>query len=550
MLKAVGRKCLIFLPLILIIILFYIPLIKTLLAGFNLKNFSYIIDSPYYRRITFITFYQAFLSALLSVIMAIPGAYILTRYNFPGKKLFLSVSSLPFVVPSILTVLGFVLLFGNNGVINRCLVYIYKLELPPVNFIINILNIEPPPIRVLYSLKAVLLAHIFYNFPLAIRIISSLWKKIPYNMTEASYSLGANRITTFIKINLPYLKNSILTSFTLIFLYCFMSFGIILVLGGGPSLSTIEVEVYRFARTSINLPKAATLSLIESFITIVILLLYLRSERRNFKFPSGKGLIKKLRPKTSVLFIAYLVVLFIMILAPLLAVVFNSFVYKGTLSGDSSISLHWFKSILGLERNRFTLTALRAIKNSVLLGLATASLTVPFSLLITYAINRELKLKNIYKILFFLPMGISSIIIGLSYLSISKSNGTYLGIIFAHTVISLPLSIRVMNSVYTTINNSLIEASMSLGHNRFRTFLNIELPLVKSGIVASSVFSFALSLGEMNASIILAPSGFVTIPLAIYQLISSYNYYEACALGTFLLLICLITFKLMDNMDK
>ena len=96
---------------------------------------------------------------------------------------------------------------------------------------------------------------------------------------------------------------------------------------------------------------------------------------------------------------------------------------------------------------------------------------------------------------------------------------------------------------------SLIEASESLGFNRLKTFIKIELPLIKGGIVTAAIFSFALSIGEMNASIMLAPNGFVTIPLAIYQLIGSYNFYGACALGSILLLICLLSFRLMDKVD-
>jgi len=235
----------------------------------------------------------------------------------------------------------------------------------------DIFNLNNPPLRILYSLKAVLLAHIFYNFPLAIRIISSVWHKIPNQHYEASYSLGANRIRTFFKITLPYLIPPIFTSLTLIFLYCFMSFGIILILGGGPTLSTIEVEVYRFARISLNIEKAASLSFIESTITIAVLFFYLKNDKKNKNLPLNSGTTKKLTKKMGVVLALYLIPLGLIILAPLITIVVQSFLYKSGFSTNNQISLHWYKSLFGTLQNRFTLTALMAIKNSLILGFST-----------------------------------------------------------------------------------------------------------------------------------------------------------------------------------
>lgn len=522
------------LPIIVILMLFYYPL-TSMLKGISLTFIKEIFLSNYYKKIIFFTLYQATLSSLLSVIIAIPGAYIVTRYDFVGKKLFLSITALPFVLPSILTVLGFVILFGNNGFLNKFLMGIFKLE--------------TPPLRILYSLKAVLLAHIFYNFPLAIRIISSLWKKIPYELTEASYTLGYNRIMTFIKVTLPFLKSAILTSLTLIFLYCFMSFGIILVLGGGPNLSTVEVEVYRFARIALNLEKAASLALLESIVTITVLYLYLRSEKSYPTISSHRIFKRNFTIKSSAFFASYLIPLCLIIIAPLLAIVVSSFFKRRGMSAEIFPTLDWYKSIFGLLQNRYTTVAIDAIKNSFMLGFTVMFLTIPFALLICFNIRKQDIFSWLYKIIFFIPMGISSLIIGLSYLSISDISGSYIGIIFAHIFISLPIAIRSINNVQKTINQSLIEVSQTLGYNRFKTYIFIELPMLKSGIITAGIFTLALSIGEMNASIMLAPTGFTTIPLTIYKLISAYNFMGACALGSILLFLSLISFRLIDNMD-
>lgn len=529
------NKVVILLPLIILIILFYIPLAETLLKGFKFNTIKDFFISSYYRRVIFFTVLQATASALLSIVVALPGAYIVTRYNFPGKKVFLSITSLTFVIPSILTVLGFVLLFGNNGILNRALM--------------DLFNLDKPPLKILYSLKAVLLAHVFYNFPLAIRIISSLWRKIPYELTEASYSLGYGRLKTFFKITLPFLKNGILTSFTLIFLYCFMSFGIILVLGGGPSLTTIEVEVYRFARISLDIVSASALSIIESIITITVLLIYLKGDKLLFKSTVNKEFYRKFSFKKIFLFGFYLIPLLLVIVGPLLTVLVNSFLKKEGFQQDYILTLHWYKSIFGLHSNRFSTTAIYAIRNSFIIGSIVTLITLPMASLVTFNISKKFRFKRIYKLLFFLPMGVSSIIIGLSYLTRPTLSSSYLGIILAHIIITLPLAIRSINNIYKTIDYSMIEASMSLGYSRFKTFLKIEIPLMKSGIITAAIFTLALSIGEMNASIMLAPSGFVTIPLAIYQLIGSYNFMGACALGSILLILSFSAFRLIDGKD-
>ena len=108
--------------------------------------------------------------------------------------------------------------------------------------------------------------------------------------------------------------------------------------------------------------------------------------------------------------------------------------------------------------------------------------------------------------------------------------------------------IRSTSAVFRKINPSIIKAAMSLGANRWRTFWSVELPLIKSGIIAGATFAFAISIGEINATLMLYNPKLTTIPIAIYRLIGSYNYFAACALGTILMLLCFLVFLLIDKM--
>ncbi|MDA3939726.1 MAG: ABC transporter permease subunit, partial [Spirochaetia bacterium] len=202
-------------------------------GGLTLKNITQIISSEYHRRIISFTLFQALLSTLFTIILGLPGAWLLATKDFPGKKLLKAVSAVPFVLPSILVVLGFVIFFGNNGFLNKTLM--------------SLTGQSEPVFKILYSLKAIILAHTFYNFPIVLRLVSTLWEKLDPSIANAAMSLGAGKIRLFFTITLPQILPAILASAALVFVFCFTSFAVILVLGGGPAYTTIEVEIYRQA---------------------------------------------------------------------------------------------------------------------------------------------------------------------------------------------------------------------------------------------------------------------------------------------------------------
>ena len=110
------------------------------------------LSDPWNLQVIAFSLFQAFFSALLSILVGLPGAWLLTNYNFPGQRWFRLLTYLPFILPSILVVLAMVLFFGNNGWINRSLM--------------ALLGTEEPPLQFLYSLSGILIAHVFYNFPI------------------------------------------------------------------------------------------------------------------------------------------------------------------------------------------------------------------------------------------------------------------------------------------------------------------------------------------------------------------------------------------------
>ncbi len=541
-------------PLLFIGLFFFFPLFSILREGltdengrFTVKQVLSIITDVYYLRIILFTVEQALLSTIASILLGLPGAYLLAGYEFRGKSIIKAITTVPFVLPSIIVVLGFVIFFGNSGMLNR--------------FLQPAFHLNEPPLKILYSMKAIILAHTFYNFPICIRLVSAVWSRINPNIERAARSLGAKGFTLFRTAILPQIMPGILASAALIFIFCFTSFAVILVLGGGPRFTTIEVEIYRLAKVSIDFNQASALAIWEAIFTVIFMFVYIKLQHR-VSF-AEKVVLRYERPRLSSLLrspygpavILYLALVFALIITPMLAAVHYSFLQKSSRASEFSYTLKWYNLILTNARERAIAVSYGAvIKNSLFFGFMTVLFSLPVGTAIAYLTSRKkVRFGGILESAVMLPLGISTIMLGLGYIRINQTlpfeiTGKWYAIACAHTVIAYPFVIRSTSAVFEKISLSIIQAASSLGANRWKTFWRIELPMIKSGIIAGATFAFAISIGEINATLMLYSPNLTTLPIAIYRLISSYNYFAACALGTILMTICFIVFFIIDRM--
>ncbi|MDC7125401.1 MAG: iron ABC transporter permease [Spirochaetales bacterium] len=527
----------ILIPTLVVFLFFVIPVISVLRYA-NIGTIRNFLTDSYYLSVIRFTFLQAVVSTFVSLILGFPGAWIMSHLEFKGKNFINSLTTVPFVLPSILVVIGFVLCFGNNGVINKVLMLIT--------------GAETPPLKILYSFKAIILAHAFYNFPISLRFISSSWKNIGANRIEAAESLGAGKTKIFFSVILPALLPSIIAAASLIFIYCFMSFAVVLILGGGPACSTIEVEIYRFARINLNLEAAASLAIIGACLTIVFTFIYIKLQKlatnsNNDERKLTPIKLKSLHPGAKIIMILYIFIIILLIAGPIIAVCVRSFQSRAGWSGNVVFSLKQYKSLLD------SVSLLSSIKNSILYALGTILIAIPSSIIAGYFLaKKRLAFPESFETFLMLPMGVSSIVIGLGYygiLSYLPPNFDKRGllIIFSHSVIALPFTVKTITTGIRQLPDNISEASLSLGAGVFATFLKVELPLLKGSVVSAAAFAFCISAGEINSSLILSDGSSSTIPIMIYRLISSYNFFGACAMGTILIVICGTAFYLIDK---
>jgi thiamine transport system permease protein len=263
-------------PLLISILFFYLPLIFVLtdaiISPSGNVTFDYIKNAvvhPLNQYFIQFTINQAIISAIITVLIGLPGAFIFAKYHFPGSDSLKTILTVPFVLPPIVVVLGFILLLGPGGVLNL--------------FLMDLFNLKYPPIHLYQTFEGIILVHAFYNVPIVLRLVSSAWSKSNVDMEEAATTLGSQKFHYFFYITFPQISSAILASGILTFLYCFTSFAVVLSLGGF-LFRTLEVQIYslyQYPRHDYN--QAAALALFQLIITSVLILLYLYISEPTFR---------------------------------------------------------------------------------------------------------------------------------------------------------------------------------------------------------------------------------------------------------------------------
>ncbi|NLA93250.1 MAG: iron ABC transporter permease [Spirochaetales bacterium] len=487
-------------------------------GGVTLARLAQVFSDPHTYRILGFTLMQALVSTLVSILIALPGAYLLANYKFRGKGVIKALTTIPFILPSILVVLGFVIFYGSSGIINTLL---GKAGLGQL--------------KVLYTFGAIIMAHAFYNFPIALGLIASYWEGLSPVYTQVSATLGAKRGKSFRSITLPRLMPAILSASTFIFLFCFASFVILLVLGGGPRFTTLEVEIYRRAKMSLDLGGAAALSLLSIAVALIFVTLHLNFQRRLGHQEEATKMVPHRSPSfiKKLFILLYSILALIFVLGPLASIVYRSFRAPLTRSGDLVFSLKWYRELFSYS------LALRSLITSLLIAAVVTLVTLFVATPLAARLRYRGRTMELYAML---PMAVSSVIIGFGYYLIStlfKRGPTlsFVSVILAHVVIASPFVLRTLLPEYRKIDFSYTEVSLTLGATVGQTFRKIELPLLRGAIATAGAFAFAISIGEFNATLILGDLTTTTVPIVMSRLINAYNFAGACALGSILMLL-------------
>jgi thiamine transport system permease protein len=530
--------------------LFYLyPLLTILGVSFapegrlSLDGVGSLLDRPRYLQLLGFTAWQAALSTLLTVALALPGAYVLARYDFPGKALIQALTTIPFVLPTIVVALAFTALLGPRGLLNGALT--------------SLLGLDRPPIELQHTLAMILLAHIFYNYTVVLRIVGNYWANLNPHLEEASRVLGAGPGRAFRQVTLPLLMPAIGAAALLVYIFCFTSFGVILVLGG-PQFATLEVEIYRQTVHYLNLPLAATLSALQVLFTLGLMIAYTHLQTRVVRpldlRPRQVTQRRPARRREWLAVLANVGLMVALLLSPLAALVVRS------LSSGGSASVASYRQLFENPRSAiFYVPPVTAVRNSVAFALATTGLSVVLGLATASAIGAQRGVlpgvRRWLDPLLMLPLGTSAVTLGLGYILALDEPPLNLRtspvlVVLAHTLVALPFVVRSVLPALRSIDPRLREAASSLGAAPWRVWMEVDLPIVARAALVGAVFAFTISMGEFGATSLIARPERPTMPVAIYRFLGrpgATNYGQALAMSVLLMLVCTLGFLAIER---
>lgn len=545
-----SRFILWLLPLAFISLFFFYPLARIFIYSFDATaltagNLRLTTD------VLLFTVYQAFLSTLLTLVLGLPAAYLFARFVFPGRALLRALTAVPFMLPTVVVAAGFNALLGPRGWVNLGLM--------------NWLGLEAAPIRFVGTLSAILIAHVFYNTTIVIRLVGNTLSQLDPRLEAAARTLGADGRRVWWNVTLPLLRPSLFAAGLLVFLFDFTSFGVILLLGG-PGFATLEVETYIQTLQMLNLPLAGLLSAVQLLCTLVFSILYTRVVARTGVQLNPRAAQYNLRParggaeKIFVFGLSFLLILFFVL--PMLALPLRSVSRLEAARGQRGeveyglTSDYYTELFINRRGSLFYVPPVRAALNS----LGYAGLTVVLSLLMGFpaasALARPGKLERWLDPLLVLPLGASAVTLGLGFiLSFNRPPLRLLSspwlIPLAHTMVALPFVIRTLQPALASIPERLRDAASSLGASPFRAWLAVDWPIIWRASLGAATFAFTVSLGEFGATALLTRPEYPTIPIAIYRFLSQpggLNYGQAMAMATVLMTLATAGILLIEKL--
>jgi thiamine transport system permease protein len=537
------------LPLLFLVGFFFIPLGNILSLMFTRSG---VISAQGVLRPLWFTIWQAAVSTLLTLIVGLPAAYMFSRFSFPGKRILNVLTTLPFILPTVVVAARFTALLGPRGWLNLGLMQFFHLEAPPISF--------------MNTLGAILIAHVFYNTSVVIRVVGSAWSQLDPKLEQAGSVLGAPPARVYREITLPLLRPPILVASLMVFLFDFTSFGVVLLMGG-PKFSTLEVAVFTQTMSMLNLPMAGLLSIIQLLCTFSVTFLYSRINQKRvvpllprlrgegMRFPHST------REKIAIAFIV--LVLILLLILPLAGLAARSVTAEGLDQfGNSlqqmSFTLQYYRELfINRSDAYFYVPPARAALNSLIYASITMIISVLFGLMASYALVKNTKVRRWLDPLIMLPLGVSAVTLGLGFLITFDRppldvKSFPLLIPLAHSLIALPFVVRAVQPALASIPASLRDAASVLGASPWQVWRQVELPIISRAVSVGAIFSFTISLGEFGATSFLARPETPTLPLAIYRFLSqpgALNYGQAMAMATLLMIVCAISIGLLDRLQ-
>lgn len=457
------------------------------------------------------TLWQAAVSAALSCLCAVPVARALARRRFPGRGLLISLMGAPFLLPTVVAVMALIAVFGRRGLVNAGLGW---LGLPGVT---------------IYGAQGVIAAHVFFNLPLAVRMVLHGWQAIPAERMRLAASLGFRPADIARHLERPMLRAVLPGAFLSIFLVCLTSFAVALILGGGPRATTVELAIYQAFRFDADMGRAAALALVQVAVSLVALGLTLRvtappafgaglDRAAAITAPGGRR-----RAKDAAV---------ITLAAAFLLVPLGTIIARG-------------------------LPALPALPGSVWQAAGVSLVLAAGSTLLTLTLALALALPRARwaEVAATLPMTASSLVLGTGLFLIARPfvSPTSLALpvtLLANALMSLPFAVRLLIPEARALDADYGRLAASLGLRGMARLRYLVLPRLARPLGFSAGLAAAFSMGDLGVITLFSDGTRQTLPLALYQLMGAYRMDQAAAAACLLMVLAFGLFWACDRIGQ
>ena len=525
-------------PVAFLLVFFVWPVAAILLKGlrpdgaWDLSALGDVLTDPVIRRVAWFTLWQAVLSTALCVVAGLPGAALFARFRFAGKRFLWAALLVPFVLPTVVVGVALLGVIGPNGVSG---------------------------VDLSGTLWAVLVAHVFFNYAVVVRTVGGAWSTVDPRLEEAARTLGASPWRAFREVTWPLLRPAVAAASSIVFLFTFTSFGVVLVVGGVRQ-RTLEVEIYDQTARFLHLDVAAALALVQLVVVVAALAWFGRTQRHRAvvldQRPAAevarrpRGWRERAFVGTNLLFMAALLGV------PLAVLVVRSFdAPAGWGTGN-------YQALDTARRGSTSFVPpVEAITNSLLFALAATVVAVVLGGCAAWAVagsGREPSPRwaRWTDTALMVPLGTSAVTVGFGMFvafgdpPLELRSSVWL-VPLAHAVVAIPFVIRLLVPALRSIDPQLREAAGVLGASPWRVWREVDLPVVSRALAAAAGFAFAVSLGEFGATVFLARPERPTLPVAIYRFLGQpgpLNFGQAMALSVVLMALTVIVIMAIDRL--
>lgn len=467
---------------------------------------------PYLRWRVLWSVLQAVATCIAALLLGLPVAWVLARWEFAGRGLVLRLLMLPFVVPTLVAALGVLALWGPRGLLSGWLGW----------------NLQDTPWLLLYG-------NLFFNLCVVVRAGVDALEHVSAPRVAAARTLGATPWRAFWRVEWPAILPWLASSLCLVFLYCFAGFGLALVLGG-QRYATVEVEIYTLVAHELQLAPASLLALWMLLLTGAVAWGYALIEKR-LATPTRVQPIARQRPRCAAHWLgvaAALGVLAFFCAAPLLAIAWRA-AHAG-----------WSSWAMLLEPE-----TLAALWNTLRFSCMALLLATLLGLLHALAAHQAAYHSVALRAAAFVPFVVSPITVGFGLLLLYPQWTASLPLLLcAYAVLAYPFVAKSLASALDSLPEHLPQAARSLGATPWRVFWRVTLPMVAPALRRGMAFAAATALGEFAVTLFLSRPEWATLTTLVYQHLGrpgAANSDAALVLACLLMALALAAFALIEG---